>query len=507
VSGPATFAWLARHEFRLAWRDLIALLTGGRRGRLRIVIGAALTFFILMHLLAYAILAEALATGIPVNEANLFVVTGCGILAWSLMISQAIEMVTRAFYARADLDLILSSPASARRLFAVRVLAITASTTFMAVPMTSPFINVLAYWDSPGWLSAYGVLVAMGAVATALAMALTVGLFATIGPKRTRLLAQIIAAVVGAAFVIGVQAAAIFSTGTLSRLGGLRSPAFLDRVPDLESPFWWPARAAIGNLGLLLAILLLAFGILAICTSVFSIRFADYATAAAGIASARSGRVGYSKPFRNATPATTLRRKEWVLLRRDPWLVSQTLIQILYLTPPALLLWRNFGEGQGALSVLVPVVVMAAGQLAGGLAWLAVSGEDAPDLVASAPVRASGVLRAKIEAVTGGIAIVVLPLNFFLVLASPLDGLICLGGVLVAATSATLIQLWFRTQARRSQFRRRQTSSKIATFAEALSSIAWAGTAFLVTATSWLALIPGTAALCVLVGARAVRPR
>ena len=69
------------------------------------------------------------------------------------------------------------------------------------------------------------------------------------------------------------------------------------------------------------------------------------------------------------------------------WLVSQTLMQILYLLPPAFLLWRSF-EGSEALLVLVPVLVMAAGQLAGGLAWLAISGEDAPDLVASAPVPA-----------------------------------------------------------------------------------------------------------------------
>ena len=85
-------------------------------------------------------------------------------------------------------------------------------------------------------------------------------------------------------------------------------------------------------------------------------------------------------------PSRTLRQKEWTLLLRDPWLVSQTLMQLLYLLPPALLLWRSYGEGTGALVVLVPVLVMAAGQLAGGLAWLAISGEDAPDLVATAPV-------------------------------------------------------------------------------------------------------------------------
>ena len=104
-----------------------------------------------------------------------------------------------------------------------------------------------------------------------------------------------------------------------------------------------------------------------------------------------------------------LRQKEWTLLLRDPWLVSQTLMQLLYLLPPALLLWRSYGEGTGALVVLVPVLVMAAGQLAGGLAWLAISGEDAPDLVATAPVLARSIVRAKIEAVLGGIAIAFAP--------------------------------------------------------------------------------------------------
>jgi hypothetical protein len=49
--------------------------------------------------------------------------------------------------------------------------------------------------------------------------------------------------------------------------------------------------------------------------------------------------------------------------------------------PPALLLWINFGDAAGIFVVVAPVLVMASGQLAGGLAWLAISGEDAHDLV------------------------------------------------------------------------------------------------------------------------------
>jgi len=182
-------------------------------------------------------------------------------------------------------------------------------------------------------------------------------------------------------------------------------------------------------------------------------------------------------------------------------------MQMLYLIPPAVLLWRSFGDGNGAYQLLVPVLVMAAGQLAGGLSWLAISGEDAPDLVATAPVPPSFVIRAKIEAVLGVIAVVFAPLVVVLAIASPWHALITCGGIVVAAGAATSIQLWFRSQAKRSQFRRRQVSSRVATFAEAFSSIGWAATAAVAAVNLWLAIAPGLVALAVVAGARFMSPR
>ncbi len=142
------------------------------------------------------------------------VVTGSALLSLALMISQAMESVTRAFYSRSDLDLILASPVAARKVFAVRIATMALSVTMMAMLLAAPFINVLAFEGGARWLGAYGVVAAMGAAATAFAVALTVALFRSIGPKRTRLVAQIVAAVIGAAFVIGLQVAAILSYGT-----------------------------------------------------------------------------------------------------------------------------------------------------------------------------------------------------------------------------------------------------------------------------------------------------
>src|SRR2546421_550173 len=323
---PGSLTWFANHELRLAWRDWLGMMTAGRRGRQRIVAVALTAFIVFAHVLAWYFVARYVDVGTEPDKPALVVITATVLLSWSLLMSQAMESVTRAFYARSDLDLILSSPSAARKIFAVRIAAMALSVMLMAALLGAPLINVLIARGGARWIGAYGVVVAMGATAAAGAGALTVLLF--------RLL--------GAAILI------------------------------------------------------------------FSARFGDHAIAASSV-TATGARQPARSGFRARSAARVLRQKEWTLLARDPWLISQTLMQMLYLLPPALLLWRSYGEGTGALVVLVPVLVMAAGQLAGGLAWLAISGEDAPDLVATAPIPRTLIVRAKIEAVLGAIAIAFAP--------------------------------------------------------------------------------------------------
>jgi ABC-2 type transport system permease protein len=507
VSHPGSIAWFAHHESRLAWRDWLAMMTAGGRWRKRTGLVTLIGFLAFLHLIALSMVGRFAGLGQNPDKTTLIVITATLLLSWSLMVSQGMESVTRVFYARSDLDLILSSPAPARRLFAVRIATMALSIGAMALLLSAPFINVLAVDGGARWLAAYGVIVAMATSAAALAVALTVALFRTIGAKRTRVVAQIVAAVVGAAFVIGLQVAAILSSETLSRLSVLQSKAAAALAPGLDSVAWWPARAALGDIGALAAVLAISLAMLAAAILAFPASFGRHIVAATGTtADGGERQLGAARPFRRASPARTLRRKEWTLIRRDPWLISQSLMQILYLLPPALLLWRSYDDGS-ALVLLIPVLVMAAGQLAGGLAWLAISGEDAPDLIASAPVAARAIVRAKAEAVMGGIVLVFAPFVFATALTSMRQAAVAAAGILVAAASATAIQLWFRTQAKRSQFRRRQTSSRVATFAEALSSITWAATAALAAADSILAAFPAVVAVVILAATWRLSPR
>jgi ABC-2 type transport system permease protein len=505
MSSAAALSWFARHEIRLAWREWLAMMTGSRGKRKRAII-ALVVFAAFLHLPAYAVVGRFADLQAPLGKQELIVITSSIFLAWALMLSQAIESVTRVFYARADLDLIMSSPSNLANVFSVRIAAIALSVTGMALLLSTPFVDVLVIGGGARWLLAYGVVVAIGLTAAAVAIAITVFLFRLIGPGRTRLVAQIVSAVIGAGFVIALQIAAILSYGTLSRFTVLTSEAAAAHAPDLDSPLWWPARAAIGDGEVLSWLIAAGFLLLGVVMAVFSPRFADTAVRVA--ATARAARHGpRTTAFRSGSRQRALRTKEFLLLRRDPWLLSQSLMQLLYLLPPALMLWRSFSETSSATVLITPVIVMAAGQLAGGLAWLTISGEDAADLVATAPLPPSNVIRAKVEVVLLSIGAIFGPLIAALAFASLTQAIVTALGVLVATVSAGAIQLWFRVQAKRSQFRRRQTSSRLATFAEAFCSIGWAATAALAVTIPIAAVFSGVTTAAILAATWKISPQ
>jgi ABC-2 type transport system permease protein len=505
VSRTGTIVWFAQHEARLAYRDLMWLISGGRSHRgLGVVLGV-IAVLLLLHGFAYLIFFRADLVS-PPDKRVLVLATGLVALYGSLMLSQAMELVTRGFYGRGDLDLILSSPVAAWRVFAVRIGAMPLTIASTSLALAAPFINVLAWFGGMRWLSAYAVVAALAMVSVAVAVTLTAGLFRALGPKRTRLGAQIVAAVIGANFVIGMQFAAILSLGAPSQFTFLRSEGVVRSAPGIGSALWWPARAIWGEVSALAIVMGIGATVLGVAIWVFAPRFGRFALATASVAPdpIRQGR--RPSGFSGASPALALRRKEWTLLRRDPWLVSQSLMQLLYLLPPAFLLWLSFYKENGVSGLLAPVLIIAAGQLAGSLAWLAVSGEDAPDLMGSAPVTNARVLRAKTEAVLAVIAIVFGPFIIGLIAVAPISALVTSAGIVAATASSVSIQFWFRVQAKRSHFRRRHTSSRIATFAEAVSSFNWGGAAALAAASNWLAVFAGLFAFVIVAGAWMVSP-
>ena len=112
-------------------------------------------------------------------------------------------------------------------------------------------------------------------------------------------------------------------------------------------------------------------------------------------------------------------RKELRLLWRDPALLSQVGLRVLYLVPLcyALVQGARFGHGVTLASGVALVSVVAA-QVAGSLAWITVSAEDAPELLASSPLGGERIRLAKLgSALIPLAAIMAIPLVGLTVLA------------------------------------------------------------------------------------------
>src|SRR5262249_5091993 len=138
----------------------------------------------------------------------------------------------------------------------------------------------------------------------------------------------------------------------------------LVRSIDAGNPLWWPARAALGEMVPLALWLAGTIGLFVLVVVALGPRFARQAAAAIGAAAPASRRRRAAR-FRGGVGAG-LRRKEWRLLRRDPWLISQVILPAIYLVLPlGLLSWRGGTAFSSNDSIAAFVIVMIAGSIAG----------------------------------------------------------------------------------------------------------------------------------------------
>ncbi|MBO9547495.1 MAG: hypothetical protein J7528_23625, partial [Caulobacter sp.] len=124
-------------------------------------------------------------------------------------------------------------------------------------------------------------------------------------------------------------------------------------------------------------------------------------------------------------------------------------------------------------------------------AWITLSAEDAPDLLAVSPARIQTLRRAKLTAA-------MIPVGLFLIVPiaalswfQPSAGVWTALGAILAAWSSGLINIWHQRPGKRSDFKRRGGASWMATIAEMLVSALLAGATGVAVAGLWAwALIP-----------------
>ena len=95
------------------------------------------------------------------------------------------------------------------------------------------------------------------------------------------------------------------------------------------------------------AISVIGLGILAFLatTALTADRYGEIVLRGAFIDLDRQWRVRSQSNFRDIRPSSVHRHNEWKPLLLDKWILSQTLMQLLYLIAPASMLWQCFGQG------------------------------------------------------------------------------------------------------------------------------------------------------------------
>jgi ABC-2 type transport system permease protein len=383
-----------RHELRLYVRSGAVKVSS-----LTILIIAE----ILLHLVAVAI-AFALRAGsaygskdIPAALPLLLVTAGLA-FTFIFMLSRSLNGIVQVLYTRGDLDLLLSSPVAPDSIIGVRVATVAVTATIEVAMLAWPFANVFVLFGMFSWAKLYLLLPAIAMLATSLGVVLALTLFRLLGPRTTRVVGQILAALIGMGIFLLSQLPNLMRHGPPRGPGNYGGFGALLRVdPDHLGPILLPARLVFTGYWPSVLFTLICAMVLLLTVRVLSGRFVRAAIAVGSMGSARGAPVS-ARPLRfRSSPRAVLIVKELRLIRRDPLLLMQLLQQCIYLVPLCLLLWRQRG-GPGAVPWPWLGIILLSGTLATALAWITIAAEDVPELLTSAPLTRALVVRTKIEA-------------------------------------------------------------------------------------------------------------
>ena len=447
---PGSFAWLAWHELRLAWR-------GRSRGGVRQVIGLV----ILAGWLVAGIIAAVMLMDVPIDykaEIGIGILAGT-VVALSFMTTQAIIGSQQTLYQSRDLDLLMTAPIDGRTVLLAKLAGIAGTIVLLYAALLLPLVVPVAILGHPRLLGAIGLLVAVALTATAIGIAITLTLARLVGPRAARTVGQVAAALLGGALFLATQ---------LSHTGGRRS-SFSVVFEDLRAwrlgEMGWsgiPGHAVFGDplsVALLLGIGIALFtGTGAVLQRLF---LSGYQDAGMRLSRARptgkaSARLFHAGLFRSVLA------KEWRLLARDPGIVFQIILRLVYLIPLMLVAYR--GGGSMIAPGLAFASVLVATQLTGSFAWLTVSGEDAPELIAVAPVAKRRIDQAKLAAALLMAAPIaaLLPIAIATVGRSPLGALVSLVATAIGGAVAGYLELKLGKPGQRAAFAKRRGGSGVA---------------------------------------------
>jgi ABC-2 type transport system permease protein len=391
---PGGAPWLMRHELRLFVAESAAAIARAlqrapnRHALPAPILGWIVTVYLVRHVAAWGALPTLPYWRPAASTAQLHLDGAAAAVLFILMLSAAMVRCVHVIYRRDDLDLLLCAPVPAVTILRARLGGVVLGTLLLTLFLIGPVVHVGVLSGRPRLLALYPGLVALATIAASMAMMLAVQLARWIGPRYTAILAQVPGTVliVGLYFLpklqhslpAGIQAAL---AGLLDH-GALLGPA---------SPLWLPVRALQGDPVPLLLLCLAALALAQAATALLQHGFLRLLQQGRNQPHrTRDRRIGFGLRFGSGIGQLVL-SKEWLLILRQPLAWSQLTSRLIW---PAVAL-AAAGTGSLRPLAIAAIVVFASAALAGTLTRLVETGEQAWDLLASAPVAPGAIAAAK----------------------------------------------------------------------------------------------------------------
>ncbi len=471
---------LLRHEARLIWRGS---LFGGKHG-LRLMLLLAL----LLHVIGYSVARGF--TRIHFGQSSQVLGATLSLLfVGGLMLSQAVQRASELLDDRTDLGWLLSTPVPPRHILTVRLFAVAGGVSLYWLLLLVPLADGMALLGRRDLMGVYPMLVAMALLVTSLGFAVTFGLLRLTGVRRTRALANTLATLIGAAVFLAGQSRSLLPPGVSDRFWGQFVPSAADASAGVA---WMPARALLGAPGPMLVLLAVAVTAALAASWALQLWFAAGAQAVvAGASGQAAARRADGRRFA-AGPNAALFAKEVMLLRRYPGLLGLAAYYTIYLVPAVAAIWHSSGAADLAGARLLGAApVLSAGELARLFISVTMMGDEASELVETAPVGGWAVARAKLLAASLGVALIlglpVLGLGLSLPSAVPAMAVGLAGNV----GCNLLLGLWRPAPIRRTDLRRNHKGwGGLVNVAGFVFSASWSVATWQILKGSWLALLP-----------------
>ncbi|HEY9617678.1 MAG TPA: hypothetical protein V6C64_12585 [Microcoleaceae cyanobacterium] len=434
-----TLPWLLLHELRLWWREL--------RGKW-ILLGFAIVIEVL--LLVSFVISWLLLSRLgqrfslhPLPEPLFWGAVVLWLFAFFYGFTVAMENSITSLFDRGDLDLLVSSPISSQVIFASRLLGVALKVflgiSLFVAPISLLFILIGAY----ELLGVYPALVGLSLTVASLAMLLTIWLVRLLGARRARTVAQILTAILAALVFVGFQLPNLLqgtqvNSGTA--IAGLQTWFSDHSWLSANSWLWFPVKAIFLDPTAVLLTLGMSSGLAWITVVALHHSFISGTQQSMTVKQSRSRPVPDSRFINGLNRIVLL--KEWRIIGRNPYLISQTFLSILFLIPFLIIVLRGNSQSLANLSTLVTSALpLIGGNLTSALTLICVSGEEAPDLLKSSPTQGTKLRQLKLLAALIPVWLLLSPIFLILILRGE-PWLLALFVVLGSTLSAAMLRLW-----------------------------------------------------------------